>query len=137
MRNKYNTTVDDRIAQQKVTLISANTRIVGEITTQYDLRVDGIIEGKLKSEAKLVVGESGTFKGEADCKSVDIGGMFDGTLLFSGVATLRDKCVFKGEIHGDQLSIEPSARILGQIVSPQLTKEGMEEPKAAEPIAEN
>ena len=125
MRNKYkDTAVDDKIAQQKVTIIAANTKIVGEISTQYDLRVDGVIDGKLKTEGKLVVGESGTFQGEADCKSVDIGGLFDGILHVSGIATLRDKCVFKGEIHGDQLSIEPSARILGQIVSPQLTKEG-------------
>jgi cytoskeletal protein CcmA (bactofilin family) len=105
-----------------VTRICGNTKIIGNIETQHDIRIDGYLEGKIKTEGKLVIGETGKCVGEVDCKSVDVSGSFDGVLKVSELASLRDKCVFTGELHSDQLSIEPSVRISGQIISPELSK---------------
>lgn len=104
-----------------VTRICSNTKIVGNITTQHDIRIDGYLDGKVKTEGKLVIGETGKCVGEAECQSVDISGYFDGILKVTELAALRDKCVFKGELHSDQLSIEPSVRISGQLISPELS----------------
>lgn len=105
-----------------VTRISSDTKIIGSIITQHDIRIDGYLEGKVKTEGKLVIGESGKCKGEVECKSVDVSGSFDGVLKATELASLREKCVFTGEIHSDQISIEPTVRISGQLVSPELTK---------------
>ncbi|MDD3696426.1 MAG: polymer-forming cytoskeletal protein [Bacteroidales bacterium] len=105
-----------------VTRICGNTKIIGNIITQHDIRIDGYLEGKIKTEGKLVIGETGKCVGEAECKCVDISGGFDGVLKVSELASLRNKCIFTGELHSDQLSIEPSVRISGQLVSPELSK---------------
>ena len=114
-----------------VTRICGNTKIVGNITTQHDIRMDGYLEGKIKTDGKLVIGETGKCSGEVECKCVDISGSFDGILRVSELASLRDKCIFTGELHSDQLSIEPTVRISGQIISPELSKK---EDKKAIPI---
>jgi cytoskeletal protein CcmA (bactofilin family) len=114
-----------------VTRICGNTKIVGNITTQHDIRIDGYLEGKIKTEGKLVIGETGKCSGEAECKCVDISGSFDGILKVTELASLRDKCIFTGELHSDQLSIEPTVRMSGQIISPELSKK---EDKKAVPI---
>ncbi len=111
-----------------VTRICANTKIVGNIVTQHDIRIDGYLEGQIKTDGKLVIGESGKCTGQVECKNVDISGIFDGVLKVSELASLKDKCVFTGELHSDQISIEPSVRISGQIISPELTKKDDKKP---------
>ncbi|HNY24221.1 MAG TPA: polymer-forming cytoskeletal protein [Bacteroidales bacterium] len=111
-----------------VTRICANTKIIGNIVTQHDIRIDGYLEGQIKTDGKLVIGESGKCTGQAECKNVDISGAFDGVLKVTELASLKDKCVFTGELHSDQLSIEPSVRISGQIISPELSKKDDKKP---------
>jgi len=120
---------DNGIAQtNNVTRICANTKIIGNIVTQHDIRIDGYLEGQIKTDGKLVIGESGKCTGQAECKNVDISGAFDGVLKVTELASLKDKCVFTGELHSDQLSIEPSVRISGQIISPELSKKDDKKP---------
>jgi len=120
-----------------VTRVCSNTKIVGNITTQHDIRIDGYLEGKVITEGKLVIGETGKCVGEAECQSVDISGSFDGILKVTELASLRDKCIFKGEIHSDQLSIEPSVRISGQLISPELSDSKAKKPIPAPVINES
>ena len=120
---------DNGIAQtNNITRICANTKIIGNIVTQHDIRIDGYLEGQIKTDGKLVIGESGKCTGQAECKNVDISGAFDGVLKVSELASLKDKCVFTGELHSDQLSIEPSVRISGQIISPELSRKDDKKP---------
>ncbi|HPV87858.1 MAG TPA: polymer-forming cytoskeletal protein [Bacteroidales bacterium] len=119
-----------------VTRICGNTKIIGSIITQHDIRIDGYLEGKLKTDGKFVIGETGKCVGEAECKCVDISGNFDGVLKVSELASLRGKCIFTGELHSDQLSIEPSARINGQLISPELTKNSEKRSDEPSPVSE-
>ncbi|HPS25403.1 MAG TPA: polymer-forming cytoskeletal protein, partial [Bacteroidales bacterium] len=60
---------DNGIAQtNNVTRICANTKIIGNIVTQHDIRIDGYLEGQIKTDGKLVIGESGKCTGQAECK---------------------------------------------------------------------
>ena len=43
--------------------ISEGTSITGEIKSEGDFRIDGSLEGKIKSTGKVVIGKSGVLKG--------------------------------------------------------------------------
>lgn len=120
------------LPQNNVTRISSETKIVGNIVTQHDIRIEGLVEGQIKTDGKLVIGDNGKCKGEVECKSVDISGTFVGVLRASELASLRDKCIFTGELHSDHVSIEPTVLISGQIISPELSnkKDGKKPPIA-------
>ena len=47
--------------------IAANTRIVGTITAENDFRVDGVIEGEIICQGKVVIGQTANVKGKLTC----------------------------------------------------------------------
>lgn len=94
-------------------IIGSGTKIVGDIETNGDLRVDGVIEGNIQSKGKLVLGAGGSIKGTIKCANAEIAGSFDGKVEVSELLSLRSTAFFKGEMTIAKLSIEPGATFIG------------------------
>lgn len=94
-------------------IIGAGTKIVGDIETNGDLRVDGAIEGNIQSKGKLVLGTAGNIKGTIKCVNAEISGAFDGKMEVSELLSLKSTATFKGEMVVAKLSIEPGAVFVG------------------------
>ena len=43
----------------KIDIVEKTTKIVGDITSQADFRIDGNLEGTINTTGKVVVGEEG------------------------------------------------------------------------------
>lgn len=97
-------------------IIGTGTKFVGDIETNGDLRVDGIIEGNILSKGKLVLGVAGNIKGTIKCANAEIAGHFEGKVEVSELLSLRSSSVFKGEMSIGKLSIEPGAVFNGTCV---------------------
>lgn len=94
-------------------IIGSGTKFVGDIETNGDLRVDGVIEGNIKSQGKLVLGQAGSIKGTIKCACAEIAGKFDGKVEISDLLSLKASSVFHGEMHVSKLSIESGAKFIG------------------------
>ncbi len=94
-------------------IIGSGTKIVGEIETNGDLRIDGTIEGNITSKGKIVLGQAGSIKGTIKCSSAEISGVFEGKLEVSEILSLKATAYFKGEMNVNKLSIEPGAKFIG------------------------
>lgn len=94
-------------------IIGAGTKFVGDIETNGDLRVDGVIEGTIKSQGKLVLGPGGSIKGTIKCVSAEIAGSFEGKMEVSELLSLKASSYFKGEMSVNKLSIESGAKFIG------------------------
>ncbi len=94
-------------------IVGSGTKFTGDIETNGDLRVDGIIEGNIVSRGKLVLGTSGNIKGTIKCASAEIAGKFDGKMEVSELLSLKSTSLFKGEMTVAKLSIEPGATFIG------------------------
>ncbi len=79
------------------TIIGEGTRIVGTVTCKTLLRVDGIIEGEILSESKVVITEKGLVKGDINAENLTLGGEL------SGNAHIREKSeiLATGRLNGD------------------------------------
>ncbi len=97
-------------------IIGNGTKFVGDIETNGDLRVDGVIEGNVRSQGKFVLGGSGSVKGNIKCASAEISGSFEGKMEVSELLSLKASSYFKGEMHVNKLSIEPGAKFIGSCV---------------------
>ena len=64
-----------------ISRISAGTIIKGEIQSPYDIRIDGIFDGKVQSKGRVVVGETATVKGDIVCENVDLWGKVEGNKI--------------------------------------------------------
>ena len=89
--------------------ITEGTIIVGDFTSTSGVRIDGSIEGTIKTAAKVVVGEKGSIKGTLQCDYADIEGKVSGTIHISETLTLKASAHIEGDVVAGKLSIEPGA----------------------------
>jgi cytoskeletal protein CcmA (bactofilin family) len=96
-----------------INLISKGTEITGDIRSQGDIRIDGVLIGNLSTKGKVVIGNTGKVKGEVVCKNSEVSGEIEGKINVSQLLTLKVSSAIIGDIITNKLSIEPGARFTG------------------------
>ena len=89
--------------------ISHGTSIVGDIVSDGGFRIDGVINGTLKTPGKVVIGKDGKLDGTLECNNADIEGIFSGKLFIEGLLTLKSTATIQGEVVTQKLAVEPGA----------------------------
>ncbi len=118
-----------------VSRISAGTVIKGDITSPNDIRIDGTFEGRIFSQAKVVVGEKAIIKGDVICNNADFWGtMIKGNFFVKDTLSLKDTCVVEGDLHTGRLQIELDAKLTGSCRI--ITEEEFNQLTSAESIPE-
>ena len=90
-------------------IIGKNTSIVGDIISEGDFRIDGTVEGTIKTSGRVVIGKSGKASGKIDCNNADIEGKFSGELAVNSLLTLKATAKISGDVTIGKLSVEPGA----------------------------
>jgi cytoskeletal protein CcmA (bactofilin family) len=89
--------------------ITEGTSITGDLTSKSGMRIDGHVQGNVKTPSKVVLGETGVIKGTLECENADIEGKFSGNMTISGTLTLRATAHVDGDVVAGKLAIEPGA----------------------------
>lgn len=89
--------------------IIQGTKIIGTIVSEGGLRIDGEIEGDVKTAGKVVLGSTGVINGTLTCSSADFEGVFKGKLTVNEMLSLRSTSQIEGEVFINKLTIEPGA----------------------------
>ena len=89
--------------------INEGTKIVGDITSKGFFRIDGTIDGNIKTPSKVVIGRTGVINGTLICENADIEGRIEGNLDVSGTLSLKSTALIKGEVVAGKLAVEPGA----------------------------
>lgn len=90
-------------------IIGKNTSIIGDIISEGDFRIDGKIEGTIKTTGRVVIGKSGSVSGKVECNNSDIEGKFSGELFVLSLLTLKSSAKISGNVLIGKLSVEPGA----------------------------
>ncbi len=90
-------------------LIGVTSKIIGDITSEGDFRIDGILEGKLETTGKIVIGNQGHVKGDIICRSADVEGRITGSVHCKELLSLKSTATIDGEVFIEKLEIEPGA----------------------------
>jgi cytoskeletal protein CcmA (bactofilin family) len=105
--NKKGKMTADNTSQQNI--IAQGTTLVGDIISKGAFRIDGTIQGTLKTPGKIVVGKSGIINGALEGENVDFEGKFSGKLKLSGTLSLKASAHIEGEVEVGKLAVEPGA----------------------------
>ena len=109
--------------------IATGSVLSGDLHTKSDIRVDGEVKGSVKTEGKLVLGETGLIEGQIFCKNAVVSGEIRATINVEELLTLKSTAKLNGEIVSEKLAIEPAdpvlrrfgiARILPQPLAPRV-----------------
>ena len=94
-------------------IISLGTKVTGEINSDGDVRIDGMLSGKIIAKGKVVVGKDGVVDGEIQCKNTDISGKVSATMVVKELTVFKATSVFTGDVNTSKISIETGARFTG------------------------
>ena len=99
-----------------VDVIESSTKIVGDIISKADFRIDGNVEGNITTTGKVVVVKSGKITGKLSCYNADISGSISGHILISETLSLMSESYIQGDITTAKLSVEEGAQVDATIV---------------------
>ncbi len=93
--------------------IGQSTSLRGDVTSEGNFRIDGILEGTIRTKGKVVIGPKGTINGDVFCQNADIEGTIKGKITVDHLLTLKSSAKIHGDIIVNKLSIEPGATFTG------------------------
>jgi len=90
-------------------ILAKNTKIVGDLSSEGDFRIDGIVEGTLTTKGRVIIGVDDSVKGKVFCDNADIEGKFSGELKVNKMLTIKASASISGDVVLGKLSVEPGA----------------------------
>ena len=94
-------------------ILGCGTKLKGDIESNGDFRIDGMLTGTIKTKGKVVVGSTGVVEGEIICQNADIEGSVKAKIEVSELLTLKAKSKLDGDVTTGKLAIEPGAKFTG------------------------
>lgn len=97
----------------KLNVIVEGSKVIGDMITESNLRIDGEVVGNVSVSLKVVIGASGKIKGNLVCGAADVEGNIDGAIKVDGLLTLKSTAAITGDITTAKLEIEDGANFSG------------------------
>ena len=94
-----------------VDVIEKSTKIIGNIFSKADFRIDGEVEGNITTSGKVVVGNNGKISGKLNCSNADISGNISGNIEVNETLSLMSDSYVQGEIITGKLSVEEGSQV--------------------------
>ena len=89
----------------EINVVAKNTAIIGDITSEGDFRIDGTLEGNIKTKGRVIIGAEGSVKGKIDAVNSDIEGRFSVDLLVQETLTIKATANISGDVVIGKLSV--------------------------------
>lgn len=102
-------------SSQSACVIVSGTIIEGTFYSKSDTRLDGIINGDVKCDARLIMGTEASIEGTVRSQGALINGKFRGDLVVEGLLSLSSTANVTGNIKSAQIEIEEGAILNGDI----------------------
>jgi cytoskeletal protein CcmA (bactofilin family) len=99
-----------------ISLIGPGMVVVGNVSTEGEVRVEGRVQGTLSAGRSVFVGKEGEVLGDITAEAAVIGGRVHGSVTAERL-TLQATCEIEGEIrtHPHHLVLEEGAQFNGQV----------------------
>ena len=93
--------------------IAQDTKISGNIDSEGDFRLDGVLDGILNCTGRVVLGPEARLKGEIHSNTAEVDGNVEGGTFVSDLLSLKSTAVISGDLVMGRFSVEPGARFSG------------------------
>lgn len=101
-------------------LISASTRIEGDVQFSGGMHLDGTVSGSVKpregAATRLVIGTSGVVQGSVEAQVVELSGKVLGDIIATNRVVLGATARIEGNLHYGAIEMAAGAQIKGKLV---------------------
>ena len=97
-----------------ISIIGKDVVIVGTVTSEGGVQLDGKLEGSLTCGGDAVLGATSEMKGDVKARSVSIAGRIEGNITADDKIEMRATAVVNGDIKARRLSVEDGVTVVGR-----------------------
>jgi len=109
------------------TIIGLNVVLKGNLHNKGSIQVNGTIEGEVKSDENINVGETAQIKGPVSAKSIEVSGEIRGLIEASEKLEINPTGRIYGDINAKSLVIKQGATFVGKSIMPSSEMPKVEE----------
>lgn len=104
------------VMSKNVATIGPSICIVGEVTGDEDLLIQGQVEGRLSlPKNKIVIGPQGTVTADVCARVIDVEGAVHGDLFGVEQVVIHSSGVVRGNVSSPRVTVEDGAKLKGTI----------------------
>ena len=96
-------------------MITKTTKVRGSIVGSDDLIIEGQVEGSVRIEGALKIGDDAALKADITATSLVIDGQVEGTVESTSQTVLSEAAVLIGTLSTKRLSVAEGATVKGRI----------------------
>ena len=94
-------------------VLSSGVSIKGDVSFRTELVIDGQVDGAIKSEGKLTIGQHARIRGEIRAGTVTVQGTVEGNVFASDRCSLESGATLRGDIEAPRLAVDENATFMG------------------------
>jgi cytoskeletal protein CcmA (bactofilin family) len=100
-----------------ISIVGAGMKIIGDVTTEGTIRIEGVVEGTIRAGTAVVLGQGGVVEGDVVTQDAVIGGTVRGSIVAGNRLELQSTSSVTGKIRArsEHLKLEEGARFAGQV----------------------
>jgi cytoskeletal protein CcmA (bactofilin family) len=98
-----------------LSIIAAGMTVSGDIESTGVVKVEGRVDGSIRSARQVLVGRQGTVHGDIETREAVIGGTVEGTITASERAEIQATAAVQGDIVTRTIVVAEGGRINGTV----------------------
>ncbi len=99
-----------------ISIIGPGMKVIGDLTTEGTVRVEGLVEGGIQAGKAVVVGKGGAVLGDIRTQDAVISGKVEGALVAESRLEVQASAEVSGEVRARRLQIEEGAVLNGTVL---------------------
>ena len=101
------------------TIVGATVKIEGDLISEGDIRVDGLVSGKIKTSKNLYVGPTAKIEADVDAQNAILAGIVKGDVKIKESLLIQETGKVDGNIACGRLGIAEGAHFSGTCTMPE------------------
>jgi len=101
------------------TIVGATVKIEGDLVSEGDIKVDGLVAGKIKTSKSLYVGPTAKIEADIEAESAVLAGHVKGEIKIKAGLVIQETGQVDGNITCQRLSISEGAHFSGSCSMPE------------------
>jgi cytoskeletal protein CcmA (bactofilin family) len=118
------------------TIIGVSVTLKGNIHNKGSIQINGTIEGEVKSDENVIIGESAQIKGPVIAKKIEASGVVRGMVEATEKLEINPSGKIYGDVNAKTLIIKEGAIFVGKSIMPNSQSATVETAKDVEVEAE-
>lgn len=98
-----------------LSVIGTGMRIVGDVESTGVIKIEGVVEGGVRSSRQILLGKTGVIQGDVHAADAVLGGKVVGSVIASERVEIQNAAIVEGDIYTRSIVVAEGGSINGQV----------------------